>query len=399
MAQVQVLRDVEINGDKFPLLVETKHARVTALTAIHRQRFKQRQGGVRFVREGSLEELGHLARGMTEKCAASGVKVDGLKCLVICPDGEPESLDEKASILAEHIRAVVSEDAGAVFGPDMGCPEAVLSRVAEQRDLLSHLTGLTAEWGGLEIDNRGYTAFGLVCAIGEATREVQRPLTYSIQGFGAVGAHAAELIAERGGLVRAVSNKNGVLVADEGLNIKRLFQLWKELGDDCLKAYISETLTPSVSFSDVPEKIFEVAADVFLPAARTSVLALPEEIPKVQPENPQVQDVTQFYRSVHPLLIAEGANHPLTEGAESFLEKEGVIILPDVLVNCGGMIGCRLEWDHRAATLNDPAQLTALDNKCRAQIEQTIKRNVTQLLCSKGRAREVVREIISLNLK
>jgi glutamate dehydrogenase (NAD(P)+) len=396
MTQVKVFRDVKLNGDVFPLVVETRHGGVTACTAVHRQQFGQRQGGVRFVRAGSIQELGHLARGMTEKCAASGLQVDGLKCLVICPDGEPEGADEKASILSEHIRAVIAEDVGAVFGPDMGCPEEVLSRVAEQGGLLSHVTGLTAEWGGLEIDKRGYTALGLVHAIGEATRVMYRPLTYSIQGFGAVGAHAANLISDGGGIVRAVSNVNGVLAADEGLDIRRLFRLWKEFGDDSLRRYAAECTSRAAEFSRDPEHLFEVRADVFLPAARTSVLALPEEMLRVRRENPRVRDVTRFLDRTNVRLVAEGANHPLTEGAERFLEEEGVIILPDVLVNCGGVIGCRLEWEHREECLKYPERLSALDAYCRYRIKETITRNVAVILSSDEGARDTAGAIIKL---
>lgn len=397
MSRTTVLRNVEINRDRFPLLIETEHDGVIARTAIHGQQFKQRQGGVRFVREGSTEELGHLARGMTEKCAAAGIEMDGMKCLVVCPYGEPDSLNQKATILIKHIRSVIEEDPGAVFGPDMGCPELVLSQVAaEQNDLLAHVTGLTREWGGLEIDNRGYTAFGLVTAIDQAVARAKLggPLTFAIQGFGAVGAHAANLISDRGGIIRAVSNKNGVLVGTPGLNIKRLFQLWKDCGDECLKLMASEG-----SYSNIPENIFDIEVDVFLPAARTSVLALPEEMRTAQQENSHVQDVSRYYSKTKVKLIAEGANYPLTESAEAYLEKKGVIILPDVLVNCGGMIACRLEWEYRAQMMRDPTQLTGLDRHCREQIKRTVDYNISKVLESASGARAAVRQIITQNTK
>ena len=81
MMPARISRNVTIGAEVFPLVVETVHDGATATTAIHRQRFAHRQGGVRFSRAGSLAELGHLASGMTEKCAASGVRLDGLKCL------------------------------------------------------------------------------------------------------------------------------------------------------------------------------------------------------------------------------------------------------------------------------------------------------------------------------
>ncbi|HXN23449.1 MAG TPA: Glu/Leu/Phe/Val dehydrogenase dimerization domain-containing protein [Candidatus Dormibacteraeota bacterium] len=148
MSQTKVSRDVTINGEKFALLVETEHQGIAVSTAVHRQQHEHRQGGVRFVRQGTREELGHLARGMTEKCAASRVPLDGLKCLAITPNGEPAGSEEKVALLAEHSRVVIQEDAGVIFGPDMGWPEEVLSEVATFPGLLDHLTGLTARVEG-----------------------------------------------------------------------------------------------------------------------------------------------------------------------------------------------------------------------------------------------------------
>lgn len=392
MLEVKVSRNVKINNEEFPLVVETKHGPVIAMTAVHSHRHANRQGGVRFVRQGTHAELGHLARGMSEKCAASGVPLDGLKCLVVCPEGEPETYEEKAAILSAHFLAVISEDNSVIFGPDMGCPEEVLSLVAERSGLLPHVTGLTAEWGGLEIDKRGYTAFGLVEAI-EAAGVVFESMTFSIQGFGAVGANAARLIAERGGRLRAVSNKNGMLVADR-LDIDLLFRLWKQSGDQCLESFVAESTSATV-FSSCPEDIFAEEADVFIPAARTSVLAMPEELLRIRLENPEAHNVREFLGKTGVKLVAEGANHPLTESAESYLEEHGVRILPDVLVNCGGMIGCRLEWTHRAALMARPELTFDVDQQCRSEIQQIIKRNVSEVFRSTCSARKTADRIVN----
>lgn len=397
-SQVKVWRNLAINGETFPLLVETGHDGITVSTAVHRQQHEHRQGGVRFVRRGTHEELGHLARGMTEKCAAARVPLDGLKCMVIAPGGEPAEPKAKAALLAEHFRAVIKEDAGVIFGPDMGCPEEVLSEVASFPGLLVHLTGLTALWGGLEIDKRGYTAFGLVHAIEAAVPDCIPSRSFGIQGFGAVGSGAVQLVANRNGLVRAVSNKEGVLIANRGLDVRLLCRLWKDLGDACLAAYPGQSRCDGAEFRSRPEDLFDVEMDVFLPAARTSVLAMSEELPRTRWENPDVCDMARFVAKSGVKLIVEGANHPLSEAAEAFGEKQGVVVLPDVLVNCGGMIGCRIEWQNRIRSLKSPERLTELDRLCRAQIEETINRNVNEVRSSPTNARHTANRIVQREL-
>jgi hypothetical protein len=139
---MKVDRDINIGGERFALLVETQHGKITARTAVHAQGFRRRIGGARFVRDGDVAEVGHLASGMTWKCAAAGLPADGEKSVITCPDGIPESIEERAAVLSEHARQVRDVDAGVIFGPDMNNGEDVMSLASEADDLRDHITGL-----------------------------------------------------------------------------------------------------------------------------------------------------------------------------------------------------------------------------------------------------------------
>ncbi|HEY0428597.1 MAG TPA: hypothetical protein VGC76_12520 [Pyrinomonadaceae bacterium] len=388
---------MKIKNNTFALLIETLHLQgsVKAITAIHRQKHSERQGGVRFVdRGGNIEELANLTKAMTEKCTASRLPIDALRSIIITPPGKLCDIEEKAAILVEHFRTVIEQDQGAVFGPDMRCAEDVLSRVAEHKDLLPHVTGLTKEIGGLEINKRGYTAFGLVHALSLALNGKIKSRSFSIQGFGSVGSRTARLIFESGGIIKAVSNSKHLLYSQNGLDIAQLYDLWEKWGNKCLPIYNDRNQSDDLLLSSQPEKIFEVPVDGFIPVARTSVLASPEELSLARRENPEARDVTQFLQKTGVKIIVEGANHPLTESAEFYLEDNGVIVLPDILVNCGGLIGTRLEWENRNLAVK-PEQLSYLDDVCRSRIRETVEYNVLEVLNSKNHARRTVADIIS----
>ena len=257
-----------------PTITQTSHGDITAITAVHDQNFTHRLGGVRFVQRGSVDEVIHLAAGMAEKCAASRVPVSGQKTLVICPSGVPQSAELRAAILEEHLLSVLSQDDGGIFGPDMACGNDVLDLLATRPVVGAHVTGLSESRYGLGINARAFTARGCVHALDSHVRlrASTYPRTAVVQGFGAVGAPVARSLANRGIIVRAVSNTHGALVCERGLDLERLFALWLEQGDNCFGAYLN-LRGAHTSFEKSPEALFEVDAELFVPAARTTVLA------------------------------------------------------------------------------------------------------------------------------
>ena len=387
---MQVHRDIDIGGESFALLVETRHGSITARTAVHRQGFLRRIGGARFVRKGDVAEVGHLASGMTWKCAAAGLPADGEKSVISCPDGLPATVEQRAEVLAAHARQVRDVDAGVIFGPDMNNGEDVMSLVSEHDDLRDHMTGLSGDHGGLSIDTRGYTAFGLIAAAKAARLLRSEPLhTASIQGFGAVGAHSGKLLYDMGVAIRAVSAAHGALVADDGaLPLPELFQAWQEAGDAAFARYATEAPN-GARFTTDRDELLSTPAEIFIPAARTGVLAMPDEVARVREiENPSCRDVTRFLEDTGVRMVAQGANHPLTTAAEEFLEAQGVIVLPDYIVNCGGLVGCYFEWAYRDELLQSAAKREEMHALALRVIQRIVERNVEALFAGEGTIRE-----------
>jgi glutamate dehydrogenase (NAD(P)+) len=395
----RIKRGERIGGEKFALVVETTHGSVTATTAVHRQLFGRRIGGARFVEEGKIEEVGNLAKAMTEKCLLCEIPADGQKTVVSCPEGVPATKEEKAEILIEHIRAVAAEDEGVIFGPDIAVGEDVQDIIASEDDLRDHITGLSTDGGGLGIDTNGYTSRGLADAIERAIQSyVPRQLLATVQGYGAVGAHVTLPLSRMGVRIMAVSNQYGTLVSEaaEGINAVALFDLRSRLGDDALRAHAG-VKGSKAKFIPARQALLNVPCDLFVPAARTAVIASSDDLEVARNENPEAIPAEEFHTNTDVRMVAEGANHPLTYGAEKYLEGKGVLILPDVIVNCGGLIGCYFEWAWRRHP--SPGSVGELDRRAKEQLKAVLSRNVGYLLRNRAEgARAAVRRIAEKNL-
>lgn len=404
MIDVKIDRDVRIGGEDFPLVVQTFHGDAEATTAIHGVGFDRHIGGVRFVPEAvtgpsgtqGLAEVAHLASAMTPKCAAASIPASGQKTVVRANRRVLGSAERKAQILIEHAYAVIAECPGAIFGPDMNNPEAVQARAASADGLLDHFTGLTPELRGLSIDANGFTAHGLDQAIDTCMGAGQlKGKRVTIQGAGAVGMHAAQLLHAGGAHIVGMSDISS-LVTGHRIDVPVLFASWKMRGDVGLRAHAA---TIDAAVSAEPNRLLGVATDIFVPAARTAILATAEELSDIKAhENPDVQDVADFLSASGVQIVVEGANYPLTPAAERFLEQLGVRILPDYIVNIGGLVGCWMEWEVRHARgLDADIDLDQIAAVALARIRKTVADNVRELIASGLPARESAVQIVKRN--
>ena len=386
--RVAVRDDVTVGGVRLLRLITTEHDGFTVLTAIHSRDHDFAQGGVRFVEAGGADEVARLALGMTLKARAANVPIDGLKGLVICPRLRSLSRQDKSDMLSEHIEAIRDVERDFVYGPDMNCPEAVLDLVAEA-GLVAHVTGLSRAHGGLDIDRMGLTASGVRAAVDAVVSTWKASEVVStVQGFGAVGAWFARLSVRRGEAVAAVSNVDGALIGRRGLDAERLFELWCDSGDAALSTFAA-ACGDAARLDPSPEALFTIPTEVFVPAARTSALVMADELDAIRrEENPSAQDVAIFYEAAHPKVVAEAANHPLSHAAEAWLEARGVVILPDVLINCAGMIGCYLEIVHRKELLSDPDAFDRIYAQAEQSAHDAILDSISSVLEGRHNAAE-----------
>lgn len=393
----------EIGSQSYALVVETETSTWRAMTAIHEQNFARRIGGLRMANDGSLQEVGHLASAMTYKCGASLIPFDGEKTLVCCAAGIPVSAAERSAVIADHLMDIIAADAGVTIGPDMAAGEDVMNLLGARPEFRDHVTGRSDDSGGLGVDKNGATAEGLVRALERVMLVDKRLRRATIQGFGAVGAGVAERLSRLGVEVVAVSNRLGTLEATQagGLDIPALLHCRAESSqpnDDLELLRYADTAGGSLYHQGDPGRLMTIPTDVFVPAARTMVLAMPDELEFVRDENREARDARTFQQQTGVRLVLEGANHPLSEKAEEYLESQGVRVLVDFLVNMGGLVSCFFEWLYLPELLADRSAVRRINHKAIEWARMVGERNVQAILRSDRGARIVAHEFARENV-
>lgn len=378
----------KIGEATYDTIIKTYHAEgIEATTAFFGTTYTKSMGGTRFITDADHKgfvEVAKLSKGMAEKSFASEIPCSGQKSVILVPEHVFADDQKKADILAQHARLVLKYKPGAIWGPDMGADENVMSLVYKQ--IGNHVTGLLDRDGGYSIDKRSFTAIGLAETFG-FMRDVQ---TVVVQGFGAVGMNIARLATERGYVVRAVNNINATLISksNQGLPIKKLIALRNIHGDD----FVTRLDDPDIIVAPVPD-IFTISCDIFIPAARTEVLATRTEIEDGRVANPDCVAVEDFFAGANPKYILEAANAPITVRAEDWLHELGVIIFPDFIVNSGGLIGCYLEYVNREKGIIREPTDKQIDDALE-RLRKTVATNTQMMLEINLSPRAAAQEII-----
>ncbi len=270
-------------------------------------------GGVRIRPEVTAAEVARLARAMTIKNALAGLPHGGAKAGIVIP--APAAADHERVMRAfaramEHLTDYIP-------GPDMGTTEVSMAYV---RDEIGRAVGLPSVLGGIPLDELGATGFGLaVCAdvLAEAKLLNLAGARVVIQGLGAVGGHAARFLAQRGARIIAVSDIHGATWNPAGLDVVALGAYKRSAG--AVAGFPDGT---SVARDD----ILGFDCELLVPAAQPDVITADNA------------------RKVSAGVILEGANIPVTAEAEDQLAKRGVLCIPDVVANAGGVICAAAEY-------------------------------------------------------
>lgn len=295
-------------------------------------------GGVRMAPDVTIEEVAGLARAMTLKNAAAGLPHGGGKAGITA---HPRVGAEAKERLMRSFARAISQLADYIPGPDMGTDEACMAWV---HDEIGRSIGLPEALGGIPLDQVGATAFGLAIAaeVVAATGRVELARSrVAIQGFGSVGRHAARFLAQRGASIVAVADSGGAVHDPEGLDLEKL-EAWKDGGN-------SVGTFPDAAAID-GDDLVGVECDIWIPAARPDVLTAANA------------------GRVQASVVIEGANIPATAEAEAILNERGILVVPDIIANAGGIICASVEL--RGGTR---AQAFAL-------IEERIRENTTAVV-------------------
>ncbi|WP_255514296.1 Glu/Leu/Phe/Val dehydrogenase [Quadrisphaera sp. INWT6] len=289
------------------------------------------KGGVRFSPQVDLDEVRALAMWMTWKCALLDVPYGGAKGGVRidprqCSTAELERVTRR---FTSEISPLIGPTQD-VPAPDVGTDEQTMAwmmdtySVGAGHTVLGVVTGKPVALGG-SLGRASATSRGVVhvalAALGHLGLDPRRS-TAAVQGFGKVGRGTARFLAEAGVAVRAVSDQDGAVAALDGAG-------GPGLDVAALEAHVDATGSVAGFRGGVRvtgEELLAADVDLLVPAAVEGVL-----------HEGNAADV-------RARLVVEGANGPTTAAADALLAERGVLVVPDILANAGGVIVSYFEW-------------------------------------------------------
>lgn len=293
------------------------------------------KGGVRYHPNVSLDEVTSLAFWMTFKCAVLSLPFGGAKGGVTVNPKELSKL-ELERLTRGYIDAIAD-----FIGPNVDIPAPdvytnpmIMGWMMDQYNIIRRslnpavVTGKPVTIGGsLGRDTAtGTGAFFVIESIMRKFDRLPHETTVAVQGFGNAGSVVAELLSKAGYKVVAVSDSQGGIYAKKGLDIPSIRQ-FKEANKGIQALYCEGTVCNIVEHEIISnEQLLALDVDVLLPAA------LENQITEVN-----VNDVKAKY-------IFELANGPISSAADLVLEERGIYVVPDILVNAGGVTVSYFEW-------------------------------------------------------
>ncbi|TYO98093.1 glutamate dehydrogenase (NAD(P)+) [Geothermobacter ehrlichii] len=272
-------------------------------------------GGVRITPEVTPEEVARLARTMTFKSAIADLPLGGGKAGIVFDSRDPDT-----ETVVRRFARLIADIGDYIPAPDMGSDETSMTWIRQET---GRAVGLPADLGGLPLDQLGATGFGLAVCAETVCRHLDMPLAgarVAVQGFGNVGSAAARFLTQKGAVLVALSDRQGTAWNPQGLDLDAALAA-RASGDDPVAAAGGSLLER--------DAIFGVDCDILLPAATADV---------IREDNQQ---------QIRARMVLEGANIPATLQAEKALAGRGVLVVPDVIANAGGLI--MAEAEHRGA--------------------------------------------------
>jgi len=283
------------------------------------------KGGIRYHPEVDPGEVNALASLMTWKTAVANLPYGGAKGGINC-DPRQLSSNEKQRLtrtFVEGIHDLIGPDRD-IPAPDMGTDAQTMAWMVDEYSKFHGfapgvVTGKPIDVGG-SYGREAATGRGCLFAMEELFAEEGKKVgdfSYAIQGFGNVGSWAARLIDEVGGKILAVSDIGGAIRNKEGLDIGALMAHVAETGSVAGFAGAESIAADSILVEDV---------DVLIPAALGDVLT-----------RNNASDVRAKY-------VIEAANHPTDPDADEIFASKGIVVLPDIYANAGGVTVSYMEW-------------------------------------------------------
>ena len=284
------------------------------------------KGGIRYHPDVGLDEVKALAMWMTWKCAITGIPYGGAKGGVACEpkDMSESELERMTRRYATEISILIGPDRD-IPAPDMNTDGRIMAWIMDTISMNGGftvpgvVTGKPVSVGG-SLGRVDATGRGVMIAVREAAAELGMDLQGArvvLQGYGNVGYTAARLLAENGCKIIAVADSGGSSYCEAGIDANDLEAHRSSTGS--VDGYPgSERVSP--------RELFSLPCDILVPAAIET---------QIRGDNAD---------GVQARVIVEGANGPTTPEADAILADKGVMVVPDILANAGGVVVSYFEW-------------------------------------------------------
>jgi glutamate dehydrogenase (NAD(P)+) len=284
------------------------------------------KGGIRYHPAVTLDEIKALAMWMTWKCALMGIPFGGAKGGVVV-DPKHLSRGELERMTRRYTSEIINEIGPErdIPAPDVGTDASVMAWIFDTysmnkgHSVLGVVTGKPLAIGG-SLGREEATARSALYSIRDAAAKHDRSvrgMRVAVQGFGSVGSYLALFLHQEGAIVTAVSDSTTALYNAKGVDVPAAFAHKREF-------HTLAGLRDAEAMTN--DELLLLDVDVLAPCALEQVIT------------------GQNADRVRASIICEGANGPITPGADAILEDKGVLILPDVLANAGGVVVSYFEW-------------------------------------------------------
>ena len=285
------------------------------------------KGGVRFHPNVNLDEVKALSIWMTIKCCVAGIPYGGGKGgITLDPrDYSEAELERISRAYAEAISPLIGEKID-IPAPDVNTNGKIMSWMVDayenivKKSAPGVFTGKPVEFGG-SLARTEATGYGVNFAAVQALEKLGKDVkgaTYAIQGFGNVGYHTGYYAHKAGAKIVAVSTVDVAIYNENGLDMEALFKEFQE------KGFITNEAGYGKEISNA--ELLALDVDVLAPCALENQLT------------------SENAGKVRAKIVVEGANGPTTPEADAILRQNGVLVVPDILANCGGVVVSYFEW-------------------------------------------------------